>query len=57
MRTTFTQLDVWKKAHEAVLNVYMLTLKFPADERFCLTIQMRKAAASIPANIAKVVAG
>ena len=53
MTTTFTQLDVWKKAHEAVLAVYILTRKFPADERFGLSIQMRRAASSIPANIAE----
>ena len=53
MTTTFTQLDVWKKAHEAVLAVYILTKTFPADERFGLSIQMRKAASSIPANIAE----
>ena len=53
MTTTFTQLDVWKKAHQAVLSVYILTKTFPPDERFGLSIQMRKAASSIPANIAE----
>lgn len=52
MTSTFTQLDVWRKAHEAVLAVYVLTRKFPVEERFGLSAQMRRAAASIPANIA-----
>ena len=51
MTNTFLQLDVWKKAHEAVLAVYQLTARFPIEERYCLSIQMRKAASSIPANI------
>ncbi len=53
MTTTFTQLEVWQKAHQAVLAVYALTKLFPADERCGLSIQMRKAASSIPANIAE----
>jgi len=53
MTTSFIQLDVWKKAHQAVLSVYVLTKTFPPDERFGLSIQMRKAASSIPANIAE----
>ena len=51
--TRFTQLEVWKKAHQAVLDVYRLTTGFPADERFTLVSQMRRAAISIPANIAE----
>ena len=51
--TSFTQLNVWKKAHEVVLSVYRLTQGFPVDERYGLSAQMRKAAVSIPANIAE----
>ena len=51
--TSFTQLDVWKKAHQAALGVYHLTRELPDEERFGLTSQMRKAAVSIPANIAE----
>ena len=53
MTTSFIQLDVWKKAHQAVLSVYVLTQQFPPEERFGLSVQMRKAASSIPANIAE----
>src|SRR5687768_14531787 len=51
--TRFTQLEVWKKAHQAVLDVYLLTRTFPQDERFLLVSQMRRAAVSIPSNIAE----
>lgn len=49
----FEDLDVWKKAHKLVLEIYRLTKGFPDDERFCLVSQMRRAAISIPANIAE----
>ena len=47
------KLDVWKKAVEMVTLVYELTKQFPSDERFGLTSQIRRAAVSIPANIAE----
>jgi four helix bundle protein len=46
-------LEVWKKAHEFVLDVYKTTKKFPKEEMFGLTSQFRRAAVSIPANIAE----
>ncbi|MEW6251154.1 MAG: four helix bundle protein [Planctomycetota bacterium] len=49
----FKELRVWQKAHELVLDVYRLTAGFPQDERFGLVSQMRRAAVSIPANIAE----
>jgi four helix bundle protein len=49
----FRQLEVWQKAHELVLMVYQVTKEFPRDERFGLVSQMRRAAVSIPANIAE----
>jgi four helix bundle protein len=49
----FRQLKVWQKAHRFVLHVYEATQKFPAEERFGLTSQIRRAAVSIPANIAE----
>lgn len=49
----FTDLIVWQKAHAFVLAVYRLTGRFPPDERFGLTSQLRRAAVSIPANIAE----
>lgn len=50
---SFTQLDVWKKAHQLTLAVYRLTTRFPRHERFGLTSQMQRAAISVPANIAE----
>ena len=49
----FEDLIVWQKAHTFVLGVYSVTLKFPSDERFGLISQFRRAAVSIPANIAE----
>ncbi|HEX7899423.1 MAG TPA: four helix bundle protein [Planctomycetota bacterium] len=51
--TSFTNLDVWKVAHEATLELYRAVRGFPEDERFCLSLQMRRAAVSIEANIAE----
>jgi four helix bundle protein len=44
---------VWQKAHQFALLVYRLTASFPRHETFGLTSQMRRAAVSIPANIAE----
>ncbi|MDD5568284.1 MAG: four helix bundle protein [Candidatus Omnitrophica bacterium] len=49
----FEDLNVWKKSHELVLEVYRLTKDFPAEEKFGLVSQMRRAAVSVPANIAE----
>jgi four helix bundle protein len=46
-------LDVWKKAVCLVVDLYKLTKRFPNDERFGLTAQIRRAASSVPANIAE----
>ena len=51
--SSFRDLIVWKKAHEFVLSVYKLTDHFPKQEAYGLTSQMRRAAVSIPANIAE----
>ena len=50
---TFRDLVVWQKAHRFVLAVYALTARFPKSETYGLSLQMRKAAVSIPANIAE----
>lgn len=50
---TFEDLIVWQKAHEFVLKVYEYTGKFPKHELFGLSSQFRRAAVSIPANIAE----
>lgn len=49
----FKELKVWQKAHQFTLDVYRCTKGFPPDERFGLTVQLRKAAASVPSNIAE----
>lgn len=46
-------LDCWKLSMDLVDRVYTLTSSFPASERFGLTQQMRRAAYSIPSNIAE----
>jgi len=49
----FKDLKVWKKSHDLTLAVYKLTRNFPRDEIYGLTSQMRRACASIGANIAE----
>lgn len=49
----FRLLDVWKKGHELTLDIYRLTAAFPNAERFGLTSQLQRAAASIGANLAE----
>jgi len=53
MTKSFTELDVWKSAHQFVLNVYRYTKQFPKSETYGLVSQFRRAAVSIPANIAE----
>jgi four helix bundle protein len=50
---TFEDLAVWRKAHALVLLVYRVTSGFPDTERYGLVSQMRRAAVSVPANIAE----
>ena len=49
----FRAIAVWRKAHLLVLEVYRATRTFPGDERFGLTSQIRRSAASIATNIAE----
>lgn len=50
---TFEDLLVWQKAHRLVLEIYKTTQTFPKVESYGLTAQFRRAAVSIPANIAE----
>jgi four helix bundle protein len=49
----FRQLQVWQKAHQLTLDVYQITKQFPGEELYGLTSQTRRAASSIPTNIAE----
>ena len=47
------ELEAWKDSMRLVRHIYALTRDFPAEERFGLTSQMRRASVSVPANIAE----
>jgi four helix bundle protein len=49
----YTDLIVWQKAFLLAEKIYLITEDFPAEERYGLTSQMRRAAVSIPSNIAE----
>ncbi|MEC7262784.1 MAG: four helix bundle protein [Bacteroidota bacterium] len=49
----FQNLVIWKKAINLVEDIYRLTLKFPEDEKYGLTSQIRRCAVSIPSNVAE----
>jgi four helix bundle protein len=49
----YRNLKVWQVAHRLVLEIYRCTRKFPKEELYGLTSQVRRAAASVPANIAE----
>ncbi|HEX2861329.1 MAG TPA: four helix bundle protein [Lacunisphaera sp.] len=49
----FRQLAIWQRSHQLTLAIYTLTKRFPRDEQYGLTNQLRRAASSIPANIAE----
>ena len=49
----FTQLKVWQKAHVFTVNLYKITAKFPVEERYGLTNQIRRASVSIESNISE----
>ena len=53
MIRTFRDLIAWQRSMELARQIYLLTRAMPQDERFGLTAQMRRAAVSIPSNIAE----
>ena len=50
---SYKELEVWKKSIQIVVDVYRLTAAYPPDERFGLVSQLRRAAVSVPTNIAE----
>jgi four helix bundle protein len=53
MLKNYTELKVWQKAYQLCLEIYKVTKDFPREERYGLTAQIRRAAVSIPSNIAE----
>ena len=53
MSTACSDLKAWQKAMELVVGVYRCTRSFPKEETYGLTSQMRRAAVSVPSNIAE----
>lgn len=49
----YSKLQVWQRSHSLVLSVYKMTAIFPSSEKFGLTSQLRRAASSVPTNIAE----
>jgi four helix bundle protein len=50
---TYAELDVWQKSMDLVASIYEITASFPEREHFGLTAQVRRAAVSVPSNIAE----
>jgi four helix bundle protein len=50
---SFRDLRVWQSAQDLCVNIYKETVEFPKHEQFGLTAQMRRAAVSVPSNIAE----
>jgi len=53
MAEDFKSLNIWKKSHKLMLKVYKITSAFPKEETYNLISQLRRAALSVPANIAE----
>jgi len=49
----FREMQVWRKGHKLALEIYKLTAKFPKEENYGLSSQIRRAAVSIPTNVAE----
>ena len=53
MFKNYKELKVWQKSYQLCLEIYKITVKFPKDEKFGLTSQIRRAVVSVPSNIAE----
>lgn len=49
----YKELQVWQRGRALVQSIYTITKAFPGEEQYCLTSQMRRAAISVPSNIAE----
>ena len=49
----FKNIEVWKKAHKLVIDIYQNTVSFPSSELYGITSQIRRASVSTPTNIAE----
>jgi four helix bundle protein len=50
---SYKDLEIWKKGVRFSIDIYQITKTFPSEEQFGLTNQLRRAAASVPANVAE----
>jgi len=53
MGGTYTDLEVWRAAMDLAEEIYRVTKTFPKEETYALTVQLRRAAVSVPSNIAE----
>ncbi|HZW93616.1 MAG TPA: four helix bundle protein [Candidatus Eremiobacteraceae bacterium] len=53
MSGTYTDLQVWQAAMDLAEEIYRITKTFPKEETYSLTVQLRRAAVSVPSNIAE----
>ncbi len=53
MLKNYKELKVWQKSYQFCLEIYKITKRFPKEERYGLTSQIRRAAVSVPSNIAE----
>ncbi len=53
MEKPHKRLEVWRKSVDFVVEIYRITKEFPVDERYGIVSQMRRAAVSIPSNLAE----
>jgi four helix bundle protein len=53
MLKSYKELNVWQKAYQLYIAIYKITKDFPKEERYGLTAQIRRAAVSVPSNIAE----
>ncbi len=55
--SNYKNLDAWKNAMQLLKEIYKITAKYPKEELFALTFQTKRAAVSIPSNLAEGTVG